>query len=949
MANETTTKILEIQVNYEKAIKGIAEYEQKIREARQAQDDLRSALKDGTISQEQYDQTMAASKAVVTQLKNEQAALTKQVRKSIEAERAASGSLVEWRANLSNLTAEFDRMSVAERESAKGKELQTKINSLTTAIKAEEEATQRFYRNVGNYENGVRDALTNMSSELTEAQRRYAKLAATMGEGSKEAQEAKSKMEGLQYVMDFTADATENMNSKLYSFIPFGNQLSKLIPLVGKGWKGFAEGAKLAGQGISLVTKQALTFIATPIGAAIAAIATVVLAFNKGISSSEENMDRFNKILAPAQRLLAFLQTGLEKIASVALSVAEGVGFLATKMLEFLNVATFGAFDGVFASANEAIDLTEKEQTLAKETRAFEVENAKQQLELAKLRKEADDKANKSSEERIAAAKKANDIEMHLAEERKRMAKEEYEIAKARAEWAGNSAKDNEELARLEAAMYSAETEYYNKSKELQNKQNEIEKSIADERKKRSEEAKKQAEERAKTAKEASDKELAAIRQAEDAMLVLVKDTAEKRRKTILNQYEREIEDLQKRLAEEKNLTEKAREAINQTIIAKQQQREQLLAEVDRSVSEQEIQRQQERIQIMLETVKQGTEQEYQLLLDRNRLAMEADLAATDQEIQNLEEREQMKALIRAKYAEQEHQINIERREAIAEEERQAVENEFTERLMQVEENSLEAAEIELERRKYELENLHQMEGESNAAFTARQLEARKAYNDQKKKLADAEVQIELAKDKAIASIMGTVSDAITKLAGDNKAAAQMAKVVGMAELWINQAVALSEAIKSASKGDPYTTAARIAAAVTSVVVGMVSAFSSMSQAKFAHGGKVERENYSTGGSVRGAGTGTSDSIPAWLSNGEFVMTAAATKIFQPQLEAMNAIGRGVIPPTLTQQVSIGGMTGESITDSFAAAAAEIRPVVSVVDINDGQARVEAIDTLDTL
>lgn len=37
---------------------------------------------------------------------------------------------------------------------------------------------------------------------------------------------------------------------------------------------------------------------------------------------------------------------------------------------------------------------------------------------------------------------------------------------------------------------------------------------------------------------------------------------------------------------------------------------------------------------------------------------------------------------------------------------------------------------------------------------------------------------------------------------------------------------------------------------------------------------------FAGGGPVRGAGTGTSDSIPAWLSNGEFVMRAAAVRHF---------------------------------------------------------------------
>ena len=42
------------------------------------------------------------------------------------------------------------------------------------------------------------------------------------------------------------------------------------------------------------------------------------------------------------------------------------------------------------------------------------------------------------------------------------------------------------------------------------------------------------------------------------------------------------------------------------------------------------------------------------------------------------------------------------------------------------------------------------------------------------------------------------------------------------------------------------------------------------------------------GGHVTGPGTGTSDSIPAMLSNGEYVVRAASTRKFLPLLEAIN-------------------------------------------------------------
>lgn len=965
MAEDKYTKILEIQLNYEKAVKGIAEYELEIKKAREQQrlwkeqmKALEKEYKDGSISLDEYKKSqreltekIIQSKTAIKELQYEQGVIQKQLQQQVKIDNAEENSLVSLRAELSNLTAQYDALSGEMRNSEFGRDLERQINDVTDQLKESEEATQRYYRNVGNYANSIKKAFDEMGDELTELKKKYDEVVVAQGKDSKAAEDLKASMEAQQHVMDKTGQYMLNLQS---AFIPFGD---KIAPLIMKGMSGVKEAFHLAAQGAQILGKQFLALATNPIVAVLGILAAAITLVVNGIKGSEENMNQWNRIMAPVTRALTGLRNVVEILCGWILNVVEAGGRLLFVLGNIVEWATSGiplignAVHSAMEATRESIELEQRQQKLTEDRRKAMVDEAKAQQEIAKLRNEAADASNNDTEARLAANKKAMELELQIANERKRMAKEALALAEAEAAQAGNSTKDNDELARLRADVYNAETEYYKKTKELQSQQNTLEKQIADERKKRADDAKKQAEDRAKAAKEASDKELAAIRQAEDAMLALVKDTAEKRRREIQLQYDREIEDLQKRLEEEKNLSIAAREAINQTIAAKAQEQANALAELEAQISAETIQRKQQEIQLMLEAVKQGTDQEYDLKQKQIQLNLEADLAATDQEIQNLEERERMKALIRAKYAEQEQQLTIERNTAIAEEERQAIENLFTERLMQVEENSLEYARIELERRKYELDNLHQMEGESNAAFVARQLEARKSYNDQKKKLADAEVQIEVAKDKAIASVMGTVGDAITKLAGDNKEAAKLAKVVGIAELWINQAVAISEAIKTAEQGDPYTVAARVAAAVASVVVGMAEAFSAIGKAKFAKGGKVDADkiNHATGGKIVGAGTGTSDSIPAMLSNGEFVMTAAATRLFEPTLEAMNKIGSGVNLPTISQSVTIGGMNDETFSDSLAASVAEIRPVVSVVDITEGISRVEAIDTLDTL
>ena len=54
--------------------------------------------------------------------------------------------------------------------------------------------------------------------------------------------------------------------------------------------------------------------------------------------------------------------------------------------------------------------------------------------------------------------------------------------------------------------------------------------------------------------------------------------------------------------------------------------------------------------------------------------------------------------------------------------------------------------------------------------------------------------------------------------------------------------------------------------------------------------GSIFGGKWATGGYILGPGTGTSDSIPAFLSNGEYVLTAQAVQnVGLPLLDAMNS------------------------------------------------------------
>ena len=139
-----------------------------------------------------------------------------------------------------------------------------------------------------------------------------------------------------------------------------------------------------------------------------------------------------------------------------------------------------------------------------------------------------------------------------------------------------------------------------------------------------------------------------------------------------------------------------------------------------------------------------------------------------------------------------------------------------------------------------------------------------------------------------IASVGGSLSQLTGTWAKNNTAMGIASKAFGIGQAIINAQIGATKAI--ALYGP---TPAGFIAAAAAIAQGAAS-IATISAQKFA-----------TGGLVTGPGSGMSDSIPAMLSNGEFVMNAEATQRNRSQLEAMNSGSSGA-----------GGVTHISVTMS---------------------------------
>ena len=242
-----------------------------------------------------------------------------------------------------------------------------------------------------------------------------------------------------------------------------------------------------------------------------------------------------------------------------------------------------------------------------------------------------------------------------------------------------------------------------------------------------------------------------------------------------------------------------------------------------------------------------------------------------------------------------------------------------------------------VEQRQAELDMLHQMEEESDEAFRGRQLAAQKAYKDAVKALAEEEYQTQKAKWEALGGVMQSLSGLIEEFGAESKAAAVAAKAMALGEIAVKTGVAIAGGISQAAAAGPFpANLVAIATTVATVLANIASATKMVKSAKFA-----------TGGYVSGAGSGTSDSIPAQLSNGESVNNARSTAMFAPIYSSLNQMGGGI--PIVAAQTASQVQGEDMLARSFAKGLKALDLRVGVDEISRVQNRVRVVESLGDL
>lgn len=239
--------------------------------------------------------------------------------------------------------------------------------------------------------------------------------------------------------------------------------------------------------------------------------------------------------------------------------------------------------------------------------------------------------------------------------------------------------------------------------------------------------------------------------------------------------------------------------------------------------------------------------------------------------------------------------------------------------------------------------------GLSGIEIDNKRLEALKALQDAQKALQGA--QNKAAEDERKAQERSTamsiqsaqqLAGALEELAEAAGADAGVVAMLAIAESAAAMGAALHKAFSSsATVWDGIAGAVAAISTITTIITQIKSLNSSAEEER-------SKYRYASGGLVTGPGTGTSDSIPAMLSNGEAVMTAQAVNDWGAMLSAMNVASGGNAIQVSNLPQRNDGMKGMKamIREAMLEMPA---PIVSVVDINKGQKRVKVQNSLGKL
>lgn len=957
MANtDQIDKIITVRFRYSELMEGLARIDRATGEIKSEMAAFKADMKDfnrqlkaGAITQAEYNQRMAdygnrmrEDEQLLKALGNQRRQYTREVQANIKEETALDGSVNKLRASIAKLTAQYNNLSRAEREAAKGTAMRDEIKAMQVELNAANEGLLNFRDSVGNYGLAAKGftPLTyqvqllarEMPSLTVSAQQFFLAISNNLPMMADELTRAAKANKALRAEGKPTVSVLMQLVKSIFSWQTALVVAITLITAFGKEIAAWVKGLFSGNSAIKEIS---------------ASVNTLNQSVDRGIMELRNEFDALKNAekgtaeYAAAKKVIqdkygSYLENQRDEIRNlddladayellkkkvIAATVAKGLEEANAKALEkyaeeteetFQNIQkafinrfskdkgmeeTIRLFTKFRAGINSGIpDLEKEAMRIMKEfdttTYAQVTRNTRQGIVTQTVKKTynpltevLNDMSN--AQKRLDAVLDSNQIamktlsEMYKAEEEAvtdLVKAKQAEIEEAR-KMPGNT---EEEVADRNRRIETLEAELT----ALQNL---------------GKTAKDTARTTTQSARSTADEAVRYAQKAADEVYRLIQDLRDKTRDNeILNlqeDYDREVASVRARLEEIANLTDASsiseRQSLNMKLVLMQEQLNRDIAAVNDKYRQEELDKEIE-----------AAERENRARLAARQIPIAEAQGGVLDARSNGDAIEEAKAVIALRQAEAEAALQA-------------------------------------------LMDIDVADADNSASEQERDLQRLQAINtlkDAEIGLADAvQRTIDLQRANAIRAaqeagkMLGSFSSLFDALGGEGEKFAVFSKAFSVMQVALAQAVAIANVVAQGSAAPWFIRAITIASGIAAVLAAIAQA---TRQAE-----SIKVPKYAQGGLVEGPGTGTSDSIPARLSNGEAVMTAQAVADWGPILSAFNVAsgGNAIAPRNLPERND--GMKGlkQMLKEAFE----EMPPqYVAVTEINRVGRRVKVSENV---
>lgn len=1015
MAQDTIHKIIEITIKNSDLIEKMRESQNAInalsndtKQLKQDIEEYRKSLKEGKITQEQFDRMMIQTKNEI--IKNDQAVVkfksdlrqyTREMQSNIRQDTAKTGSLNQMRASVRLLTSEFEALSAAERSGSRGQELVRQIRATTEEINRQEESIRNYHSSVGNYAGGIQKAflkitaawmairglfssLNNSIQKIRDFEQANADLGTIVGANADELKRLTDSALELGRTTEYTASQVTQLQTELAK-LGFGTQsietmqkpVLQFATAVGASLPDAAAlaGATLRSFGLNVsdtedvlatlavaTNRSALSFsylktamsIVSPVAntfgfsvrdtaallgtladAGFDASSAATATRNILLNLADANGKLAQSLGAPV-RTLPDLVSGLQRLRDRGIDLAETL-----ELTDKRSVAAFNTFlngSDNLRRLRENLEDVNGELGRIAEDRLNTVEGSIKLLQSAwegfvlsfynsrgtiksvidfitsgieGINNLLDPDAQKNKqkgffvEDLMSRYASGGDDALNTSiKAGLKFWSDRYETTRQR--YSGSGGLFGKQDFKIAETMYKAFIEAGNEAidrvKQLKQGQADAAKQAEADAKASAAAAAKARSEAAAKAQQADEKAAAAqiknAQQAADEVLRITQQMRDKTRGnellTLKENYDKDISETKQRLAEISELEKTAGVQQGQALVMERE------------------------------------------ALNKKLLLMDEKYQKDRQDIDQKYSRKELENAVKSKSDEYRTRILQAQIDAGAGQEGEIA---AAKEVLSILKEQLEYIELNAD--------AFRDSGKSESDILAMRLDLLKQIekandniNSKTQKAISDETALAYKTASTAARTAGSLSAMFDALGGEGERYAEFAKALGVMQVVITEGIAIAKAVQGGAEYPFPINVLTVAASVAAITAAIASAVNSVKS--------TEVPKYASGGLISGPGTGTSDSIPAMLSNGEAVMTANAVNEWGAMLSAMNVSsgGNAINVSNLPQRGD--GMRGmermmERVMMNMPT------PVVSVVDINKGQRKVKVQDNISKL